>query len=373
MQQLFSQTPRRFSDCYSHHRGQITVVAQVQRKLRYQVFPSAHGPIMKNAIRANFLWALLGSGLVCPAIVQGEQPLFRFERMLSDIESGAPRPVITAISALPPSELLSTSGDDHITRVWDMQTGRLVHRLKGHLDWVRCSAFAPNGETLATCGDDGRIILWDTATWTEQKILFDHERPLYSLAFAPDGQTLAAVGFQEYVLLFDIPSFRLRNRLAAPCDDNRVAMFSSDGVYLAVAGRSGTIRIYHMGQPGDVRDFKAHRQRVRALAFMTDRPWLVSGSEDRSLIVWNVLTGAKEFSLATGTQKIHTLICLAPPYVATGGSDNTIRIWDLVQQQEIERLPGHTGTVSSMIASNQTLFSAGFDTTIRQWTVASAK
>jgi WD40 repeat protein len=328
---------------------------------------------MTNAIRAIPLCLIVASGLSAGPNARAEEPTIRFERLVDDLGSDTRRPVITTIAVQPAGELLSASGDDHIVRIWDMRSGSLLHRIEGHQDWVRCSAFAPNGETLATCGDDGRILIWNAVTGKEEKLLFDHERPLYCLAFAPDGKTLVAVGFQKYVCLFDIPSLRLRDRLPAPSDDNRVAVFSSNGDSLAVAGRSGSIRIYDMHRPQSFRDFNAHRQRVRALAFMPHGPRLVSGGDDRSLIVWNVATGEKEFALATATQKIHALVCLSPYYVASGGSDNNIRIWDLTRQQEIHTASGHTGTVASMYAAGQTLFSTGFDTTIRQWTLALTK
>ena len=53
--------------------------------------------------------------------------------------------------------------------------------------------------------------------------------------------------------------------------------------------------------------------------------------------------------------------------LATAGSDNLIRLWDLENQQEIGRLSGHSGTVATMVFGDKTLISAGYDTTVRVW------
>ncbi len=55
--------------------------------------------------------------------------------------------------------------------------------------------------------------------------------------------------------------------------------------------------------------------------------------------------------------------------LATGGSDNTVRIWDLTKPAERWSLPGHSGSVAALACDPQTgvLASGSFDTTIRVW------
>ena len=55
--------------------------------------------------------------------------------------------------------------------------------------------------------------------------------------------------------------------------------------------------------------------------------------------------------------------------LASGGSDNAIRIWDLKLLREVNRLVGHTGSIVSLDCNyeRRLLVSGSFDTTARVW------
>ena len=64
-----------------------------------------------------------------------------------------------------------------------------------------------------------------------------------------------------------------------------------------------------------------------------------------------------------------TLVKCGPQVLATAGSDNTIRLWDLAARKELGQLTGHLGSVAALAYQNGTLVSGGYDTFLRFWTV----
>ena len=60
--------------------------------------------------------------------------------------------------------------------------------------------------------------------------------------------------------------------------------------------------------------------------------------------------------------------------IATGGSDNVVRVWNWQTQAETDRLLGHTGSVAALAFDRQSgLFISGsFDTTVRVWKLNSS-
>ena len=58
---------------------------------------------------------------------------------------------------------LATGHEDRVVRLWDPETGKLLHALKGHRHSVRSLAFTPEGRELASGSSDSTILLWDMA------------------------------------------------------------------------------------------------------------------------------------------------------------------------------------------------------------------
>jgi WD40 repeat protein len=117
-----------------------------------------------------------------------------------------------------------------------------------------------------------------------------------------------------------------------------------------------------------VRDIDGHRQRIRAIAFSLDDSYIASSGEDRSIHVAQ-LPGGEGYSLPPRPAKVLSLAFYGPHQLATAGSDNQIRLWDVATKSEIGCLKGHTGSVAALECKEKVLVSAGYDTTVRIWDV----
>ncbi len=115
--------------------------------------------------------------------------------------------------AFSPNCLQLASGHfDETVAIWDMASGKLVHRLAGHKGAVKSVAYSPDGLQLAACTDDG-VIIWDTASGEQINglVSFSHKGYMGDccVAYSPDpGDSQLAVGFHgDPVTIWSISSF----------------------------------------------------------------------------------------------------------------------------------------------------------------------
>lgn len=279
-------------------------------------------------------------------------------------------PVVTALRAHRDGQLLASAGDDHVVRVWDLNDGRLRQRLSLHTDWVRTVDYSPDGKVLATAGNDQRILLWDAMEGKLSGELAKRDQAIANIRFSPDGTQIAAVGFEGTAVVYDVATGKEKHKLEAPCHDMRQVMFSPDGTWLASGGRCGTIRIHSLDNQQVLRDIPAHKLRIRAISFSPDGKYLASTGEDRSVHVVPLDDMGVGYRLPARPVKLLALTFYGAAQLAVAGSDNLIRLWDVAQRQEIGLLAGHTGSVAALDCLGKSLISAGYDTTVRVWTIS---
>jgi WD40 repeat protein len=66
---------------------------------------------------------------------------------------------------------VSASADDTL-KVWELETGRELHTLAGHINDVNAVAVTPDGRRAVSASDDGTLKVWELETGREL-----HTRP----------------------------------------------------------------------------------------------------------------------------------------------------------------------------------------------------
>jgi WD40 repeat protein/serine/threonine protein kinase len=125
-----------------------------------------------------------------------------------------------------------------------------------------------------------------------------------------------------------------------------------------------------------LKTLRGHLGRVASVEFSPDSKRVATGSQDRTVIVWDVATGSE---LLTLTGHLHEVDGVAfssdGRRMLTASRDRTARVWDAQSGKQLLTLEGHTGRIQDAAFSpdDQRVLTASWDGTARIWDVATGK
>ena len=95
-----------------------------------------------------------------------------------------------------------------------------------------------------------------------------------------------------------------------------------------------------------------HNSSIRAVAISKDNKWIVSGSVDNTLIIWDTETGQAKAHLIGHINAITKLVISENNrWIVSASQDVTLYIWDAESGQQKAHLTGHTSDVKCVAVS----------------------
>jgi len=150
---------------------------------------------------------------------------------------------------------------------------------------------------------------------------------------------------------------------------NSVA-FAPDGQTIVSGSDDKTIRLWDLQGNAIGSPFQGHEASVNSVAFAPDGQTIVSGSGDKTMRLWD-LQGNAIGTPFQGHESSVRSVAFAPDgqTIVSGSDDNTIRLWDLQGNAIGSPFQGHESSVRSVAFApdGQTIVSGSADNTIRLW------
>ncbi|XP_015784337.1 lissencephaly-1 homolog [Tetranychus urticae] len=307
------------------------------------------------------------------------------------------RSTITRVIFHPVFSLLVSASEDATIKVWDYETGDYERTLKGHTDSVQDIAFDATGKLLASCSADMAIKLWDFQSYECLRTLHGHDHNVSSVTFMPTGDHIISCSRDKTIKKWEVATGYCVRTYAGHRDWVRMVRVNKDGTLIASCSKDHTIIIWNtsvnehkLGTNEHKVVLKDHDHTVECIAWAPESaftivceaagndnsrnnrtgPFLVSGSRDKTIRVWDVTIGICLFTLIGHDNWVRGVVWHpGGKYIISSSDDKTVRVWDIVNKRCSKTLEAHNHfcTTVDFHQTSPFVITGSVDQTIKVW------
>lgn len=198
-------------------------------------------------------------------------------------------------------------------------------------------AILPFGKHLLTGGEDGCLCIWDVHSGCLERALQLASKSIRSIDYAPDRNELAIGASDHHIYLLDTTDFSLRHRIEKAHDNSVFTVrYHPDASCLWSGGRDAHLKRWQLdeGQPCCRQDLPAHMYTINAIAPHPSGRYLATGSRDKSIRIWDserlaLLKGLARVRDDGHAHSVNAIRWLDDTHLVSASDDRTLILWEI--------------------------------------------
>jgi len=297
--------------------------------------------MQRNTIQ-SFLFLLLSIAAIAPVFGQDD-----YTKLI-----GEHRDDVEVLAVSPNGKYLATGSWDHTITIYELDsTYQWMSTLRSHQSAVTCLAFSRDSKYLLSGSNDYKAILWkinDAGLDFMQDTVFEnvHNSPITDVLIGPGMRIFYTAGADGKVVAID--RVKKKKRIIENKSPVQCIALSTNRRYIFAADETTVVKQYDaFGKV--IRTYEGHEDYVNAVAYALNNKFIATGSNDKTVKIWDPLSGKNLKTFEGHEWKVTCLdISRNSKYLVSGSSDGSAILWNIETGEQMKSFEGHGTNVRSV-------------------------
>ena len=259
-------------------------------------------------------------------------------------------------------ETLVTGSEDTSVRLWNTNSKKQIACLLKHDQYVWCLAISKSNSLIASGSGDRTVILWDLHQKSFIKVFRGHSDEVLTVKFSNDSSFILSGSESKEIIIWKTDSAEIIKKIVTRCGVY-CGVFNNKNLFYAGIGKN--IEIMDLINYKSLRLIKAHKEKIRSIALTKNEKFIITGSDDSLIKIWNSKTLVLQGSL-NGHRSLVLMVSVTfdGKHIVSCSADNLIILWKIQSLSILHKFEIHSDFVQGIAISNDFIYSASLDKTI---------
>ncbi|KAI3735818.1 hypothetical protein L6452_15337 [Arctium lappa] len=196
--------------------------------------------------------------------------------------------------------VLAAGGRDAVANIWDIRSGRQMHKLLGHSKWIRSIRMV--GDTVITGSDDWTARMWSISRGTCDAVLACHAGPVLCVEYSKSDRGVITGSSDGLVRFWENEDGGLKSSKNVTIHTGAVLSINAGENWLGIGAADNTMSLFHRpqerlggfsGTVSKISSWQLYRTPQKAVAMVRcvasdlERKRICSGGRNGLLRLWD--------------------------------------------------------------------------------------
>ncbi|KAL4241062.1 hypothetical protein ACF0H5_001840 [Mactra antiquata] len=273
---------------------------------------------------------------------------------------------VHCLSLTPDSKKLLSGSQDGLLKTWNLDISDFGENFVGHKAAVTCLDVAKDNSFVVSGSADCTLKVWSVTIASIITHYKGHEHVIRGVHVLSDNHLVLSLDTSQKIHMWRAEDGQTMRLYAGPTQLHAVAPNSQHCISGAGNNR---LQIWKLAD-GSVLKEVTHSEKVTCIKCSRDSQYLVTGSQDQSVKVWEIDTGKIVQIIVDQSSTVQCLeITMDNETILSACTDGVIHVCSQYLGSIERKLTGHFDTVTclNLSADDSILVSGCLDNTIRVW------